>query len=71
MTALLEDFKRSTELMAELDTEEARATIDPALRLIIDNVLVTTATSCKSTATASSRCSQRFPLGAYRRSRPT
>ena len=38
MTALPEDFKRSTELMAELDTEEALAIVDPALLLLIDTV---------------------------------
>jgi class 3 adenylate cyclase len=36
--ALFADFKRSTELMAELDSEEASAIIDPALRLMIDTV---------------------------------
>jgi hypothetical protein len=38
VTALFVDFKRSTELMAELDPDEARAIIDPALRLMIDAV---------------------------------
>ena len=38
VTALFADIKGSTELMAELDPEEARAIIDPALRLMIDAV---------------------------------
>jgi len=36
VTALFADIKGSTELMADLDPEEARAIIDPALRLMID-----------------------------------
>ncbi|HYR79128.1 MAG TPA: adenylate/guanylate cyclase domain-containing protein, partial [Candidatus Dormibacteraeota bacterium] len=36
MTALFADIKGSMELMADLDPEEARALIDPALRLMID-----------------------------------
>src|SRR5260370_28326290 len=35
-TALFADIKGSTELMEELDPEEARAIIDPALKLMID-----------------------------------
>ncbi len=38
VTALFADIKGSTELMAELDPEAARAIIDPALRLMIDAV---------------------------------
>src|SRR5579863_8131994 len=38
VTALFVDIKGSTELMAELDPEEARAIIDPALKLMIDAV---------------------------------
>jgi class 3 adenylate cyclase/tetratricopeptide (TPR) repeat protein len=38
VTALFADIKGSTELMADLDPEEARAIIDPALRLMIDAV---------------------------------
>ena len=38
VTALFADIKGSTELMEELDPEEARAIIDPALRLMIDAV---------------------------------
>ena len=36
VTALFADIKGSTELMRDLDPEEARAIIDPALRLMID-----------------------------------
>jgi class 3 adenylate cyclase/tetratricopeptide (TPR) repeat protein len=38
VTALFADIKGSTELMMELDPEEARAIIDPALTLMIDAV---------------------------------
>jgi class 3 adenylate cyclase/predicted ATPase len=37
VTALFADIKGSTELMRDLDPEEARAIIDPALRLMIDS----------------------------------
>jgi class 3 adenylate cyclase len=38
VTALFADIKGSTELMAELDPEEARRIIDPALKLMIEAV---------------------------------
>jgi class 3 adenylate cyclase len=38
VTALFVDIKGSTELMEDLDPEEARAIIDPALKLMIDAV---------------------------------
>jgi class 3 adenylate cyclase len=38
VTALFADIKGSTELMADLDPEEARAIIDPALKLMMDAV---------------------------------
>jgi class 3 adenylate cyclase/tetratricopeptide (TPR) repeat protein len=38
VTALFADIKGSTELMRELDPEEARAVIDPVLQLMIDVV---------------------------------
>ena len=38
VTALFADIKGSTELMEELDPEEARAIIDPALRIMVDAV---------------------------------
>ena len=36
MTALFADIKGSTELMRDLDPEEARAIVDPALKLMIE-----------------------------------
>src|SRR6266851_2567266 len=38
VTALFADIKGSTELMRDLDPEEARAILDPALKLMIDAV---------------------------------
>src|SRR5216683_702853 len=38
VTALFADIKGSTELMRHLDPEEARAIIDPALRIMVDAV---------------------------------
>jgi predicted ATPase/class 3 adenylate cyclase len=38
VTALFADLKGSTELMAELDPEEARNIVDPALRIMVDAV---------------------------------
>jgi len=38
VTALFADIKGSTELMEDLDPEDARAIIDPALKLMIDAV---------------------------------
>jgi class 3 adenylate cyclase len=38
VTALFADIKGSTEMMQDLDPEEARAIIDPALKLMIDSV---------------------------------
>src|SRR6202011_5321442 len=38
VTALFVDIKGSTELMPDLDPEEARAIVDPALKLMIDAV---------------------------------
>src|SRR5207248_5949274 len=38
VTALFADIKGSTELMAELDPEEARSMVDPALKLMIEAV---------------------------------
>jgi class 3 adenylate cyclase/ribosomal protein L40E len=38
VTALFADIRGSTELMRDLDPEEARAVIDPALKLMIDAV---------------------------------
>jgi class 3 adenylate cyclase len=38
VTALFADIKGSTGLMEELDPEDARAMVDPALKLMIDAV---------------------------------
>src|SRR5215472_16948076 len=38
VTALFADIKGSTELMEDLDPEEARTIVDPALKLMIDAV---------------------------------
>jgi class 3 adenylate cyclase len=38
VTALFADIKGSTELMEDLDPEEARAIVDPALKVMIDAV---------------------------------
>src|ERR1700682_4274108 len=38
VTALFADIKGSTELMRDLDPEDARAMVDPALKLMIDAV---------------------------------
>ena len=38
VTALFADLKGSTELMARLDPEEARAIVDPALRIMVEAV---------------------------------
>jgi class 3 adenylate cyclase len=38
VTALFADIKGSTELMRELDPEEARAIVDPVLQLMMDAV---------------------------------
>ena len=38
MTALFADIKGSMELMEDLDPEEARAIVDPALKLMMDAV---------------------------------
>src|SRR5260370_6651003 len=38
VTALFADIKDSTELMRDLDPEEARAIVDPALKIMVDAV---------------------------------
>jgi len=38
VTALFADIKGPTELMEDLDPEDARAIVDPALKLMIDAV---------------------------------
>jgi len=56
VTALFADIKGSTELQQELDPEQARAIIDPALKMMIDAALGSVAT-CKILATEFSRSS--------------
>jgi ribosomal protein L40E len=59
VTAVFADIKGSTELMEDIDPEEARAIIDPALKLMIDAAHRYAATSCNRPATAFSHCSER------------
>ena len=59
VTALFADIKGSMELMEDLDPEEARAIVDPALKLMIDAVHRYDGYIVQSTATASSPCSAR------------
>jgi len=57
VTALFADIKGSTELLEELDPEEARSIIDPALKLMIDAAHRYDGYLVQSTGTVSSRCS--------------
>jgi class 3 adenylate cyclase len=57
VTALFGDIKGSTELMEGMDPEEARAIIDPALKLMIDAVGRYDGYIVQSTATAFLPCS--------------
>src|SRR6266446_3605716 len=57
VTALFADIKGSMELMEDLDPEEARAIVDPALKLMMDAVHRYGGYIAQSTATRSSRCS--------------
>ena len=59
VTALFADIKGSTELEQDLDPEEARAIVDPALRLMIDAVRRYDGYVVQSTGAASSRSSAR------------
>jgi class 3 adenylate cyclase len=63
VTALFADIKGSTELMEDLDPKEARAIIDPALKLMIDAAHRYDGYVVQSTGVmASSRCSARRSL---------
>jgi hypothetical protein len=53
VTALFADIKGSTELMADLDPEEARSIVDPALKLMIDAFIATMIMSCSLRVTGS------------------
>jgi len=57
VTALFADIKGSMELMADLDPEEARAIVDPALKLMIDAVHRYDGYIVQSTGDGSSPCS--------------
>jgi class 3 adenylate cyclase len=57
VTALFADIKGSTELMQDLDPEEARAIVDPALKQMIDAVRRYDGYVVQSTGTGFSRCS--------------
>ena len=59
VTALFADIKGSTELEQDLDPEEARANVDPALKLMIEAVRRYEGYIVQAPATASSRCSAR------------
>ncbi len=59
VTALFADIKGSIELMEDLDPEEARSIIDPALKLMIDSVHRYDGYVVQSTGDGSSRCSVR------------
>jgi hypothetical protein len=57
VTALFADIKGSTELMRDLDPEEARAIVDPVLQLMMEAVHRYGGYVAQSPATASSHCS--------------
>jgi class 3 adenylate cyclase len=57
VTALFVDIMGSTEFEQDLDPEEARAMVDPALTLMIDAVRRYDGYVVQSTGTASSRSS--------------
>ncbi len=59
VTALFADIKGSTELEQDLDPEEARAIIDPALKLMIEAVRRYDGYIVQSTGDGISRCSAR------------
>jgi hypothetical protein len=57
VTARFAAIRGSTELEQDLDPEEARAMVDPTLKLMIDfQCIATTATSWRAQALGSSRC---------------
>ena len=60
VTALFANIKGSTELMRDLDPEEARAIVDPLLQLMIAAVHRYDGYVAQSTGTASSRYSARW-----------
>ena len=56
VTALFADIKGSMELIEDLDPEEARHLVDPALKLMMDAVHRYEGYVAQSTGMASSRC---------------
>src|SRR5215472_9791079 len=62
VTALFADIKGSMDLIEDLDPEEARTIVDPALKLMMRPCSATVATSPNPPATASSPCSARRSL---------
>jgi Double zinc ribbon len=59
VTAMFADLKGSMDLMEDLDPEEARAIVDPAIRLMIEAAHRYDAMWCSPPATECSRCSAR------------
>ena len=59
VTALFADIKDSTELLRDLDPEEARSLIDPALNLMVGAVRRYDGYVVQSTGDGISRCSAR------------
>ena len=70
VTALFADIKGSMNLMEDLDPEEARAIVDPAIRLMIDAAHRYDGYVVQSTGGASSRCSARRSPMRITRSEP-
>ena len=67
VTALFADIKGSMELMEELDPEEARAIIDPALQIMIEAIGRYAGSLCSPPAMAFSRClARRWPVKTIR-----
>jgi class 3 adenylate cyclase len=68
VTALFADIKGSMDLMEDLDPEEARAIVDPAIRQMIDAVHRYDGYVVQSTGMGSSPCSERrWPMRITRR----
>jgi class 3 adenylate cyclase len=59
VTALFADIKGSTELLRDLDPEEARAIVDPSLKLMIDAAQRYSGYVAQSTGTGFSGCPRR------------
>ncbi len=72
VTALFADIKGSMELMEDLDPEEARAIVDPALKLMTDAVRSTSpaCSSGRARPTRRVRCWPRSTTGSPKASTP-